>query len=280
MKTDFSSKIQQINEFLSEIIKRKDNVIFDAMNYSLSAGGKRIRPLISMLSCEAMGGKGEDALCYGAALEMIHTYSLIHDDLPAMDNDELRRGKPTCHIKFGEATAILAGDGLLTLAFDVAAEAPLSAEQNLRAVKALSQAAGPYGMVLGQSLDMEMQGEDKEKILEMYRRKTGALLIAATELGCIAAGCDKNYLYDYAANLGAAFQIRDDILDVIGDEKVLGKPINSDDKNEKNTIVRAVGIEKAKEMAEEYTNKALAEAEKYKSESLVALANMLLKREN
>ncbi len=274
MKNDFNKKTEMFNEYLKGIITRSDSQLFDAMNYSLSAGGKRIRPLLVMLSCEAMGGKAEDALPYAAAIEMIHTYSLIHDDLPAMDNDDLRRGKPTCHKQFDEATAILAGDGLLTLAFEIIADAPLSADKNIKAVKALSNAAGPYGMVLGQAFDMQKVADDK--ILEMYSYKTGQLLIAATALGCIAAGGTGKELYDYSLNLGAAFQIRDDILDVEGDEKLLGKPINSDAKNDKNTIVAAVGIQKAKEMVAEYTEKALESA---KTESLVYLANMLINRE-
>lgn len=254
--------INKINEYIKSITSFEDNTtLWDAMRYSLYAGGKRVRPQIVLMGCRALGGNEDKALSYAAALEMIHTYSLIHDDLPAMDNDDLRRGKPTCHKKFDEATAILAGDGLLTLAFEVAAKAPLSKKQNLQAVALLSKAAGPYGMVLGQAKDMQMDFATPEKLLDMYARKTGDLLYAAAALGCIAAGKDENLLEEYARAVGKAFQIRDDILDIIGSEEELGKPINSDEKNDKKTYAALVGIDKATEEVSDLTEKAIKSIE-------------------
>ncbi len=247
---------KQIEEFLSKLILEQGR-LYEAMRYSLCAGGKRLRPILTMMTASALGGKEEEALYYGAALECIHTYSLIHDDLPCMDDDALRRGMPTCHIKFDEATAVLAGDGLLTLAFSVAAEAPLSEKQNLSAIRILSRSAGAYGMVQGQTLDMTMQNPTEEEILTMYRHKTGALIKAAVSLGDIAAGGDGETLSSFAENLGVAFQIQDDLLDILGDAKVLGKPTQSDIKNDKNTIVSLIGVEKAKEWVRSYTEEAL-----------------------
>ncbi len=254
--------INKINEYIESITAFKDNTtLWDAMRYSLYAGGKRVRPQIVLMVCRAFGQNEDNALAYAAALEMIHTYSLIHDDLPSMDNDDLRRGKPTCHKKFDEATAILAGDGLLTLAFEIASTAPLSEKQNLQAVKVLSHTAGPYGMVLGQAKDMQMDSVTPEKLLDMYARKTGDLLCAAAALGCIAAGKDENTLEEYAKAVGKAFQIRDDILDITGNEETLGKPINSDEKNDKKTYASLVGIEKATEEVSALTEKAVKSIE-------------------
>ncbi len=271
---------QQIETYLQALIPEEGR-LYEAMRYSLCGGGKRLRPQLAMMAALALGGKEEDALPYGAALECIHTYSLIHDDLPCMDDDDLRRGRPTCHKQFDEATAVLAGDGLLTLAFSVAANAPLSAEQNVRAVSVLSEAAGAYGMVQGQVLDMTLSEKTESAILEMYRYKTGALLRAAVSLGAVAAGGKGDELEAFAVNLGVAFQIRDDILDIVGDAAVLGKPVQSDIKNEKNTIVSVIGLDTARLWVREYTDKAV-EALQFlgeKGNELKELAQSLVDRE-
>ncbi|MBE7025670.1 MAG: polyprenyl synthetase family protein [Ruminococcaceae bacterium] len=272
---------QQIEAYLNGLIPEK-GLLYDAMRYSLLGGGKRLRPQLAMMAAEALGGTETDALCYGAALECIHTYSLIHDDLPCMDDDDLRRGRPTLHKQFDEATAVLAGDGLLTLAFSIAARAPLSSDRNLAAVTVLSDAAGAYGMVQGQMLDMTLSAESPtEDILEMYRFKTGALLRAAVALGCIAAGGKGDELEAFSQNLGVAFQLQDDILDVVGDEKVLGKPIQSDSKNDKHTVISVIGIEKAREWVHKYTDLAIESIAFLgeKGTALSALAKGLVERE-
>ena len=270
---------KKIEEYLNSIIK-DEGLLYDAMRYSLLGGGKRLRVQLAMMASAALGGKEDDALPYGAALECIHTYSLIHDDLPCMDDDDLRRGRPTLHKKFDEATAVLAGDGLLTLAFSVAANAPLSAEQNLSAVKVLSESAGAYGMVEGQVLDMKLRDASEDAILEMYRYKTGALLCAAVSLGAIAAGGKGDELRTFAENLGVAFQIQDDILDIIGDEAILGKPVMSDQKNEKNTVVSIIGLEEAKKRVRIYTENAISSLEPFmpQAKALCELAESLIER--
>lgn len=223
--------------------------LYQAMEYSLLAGGKRLRPILTLEVCRAAGGDVEAALPLACAVEMVHTYSLIHDDLPAMDNDDLRRGKPTNHKVYGEATAILAGDGLLTAAFGVIAQArSLTEAQRLAAVDALSKAAGPQGMVGGQILDMDGENRvlSREEIEQLQRLKTGALIGCAAHLGCIAAQADPELtlaVEQYAQRLGLAFQVRDDILDVTATTQVLGKPAGSDEKRHKNTFVTLLGID-------------------------------------
>lgn len=223
--------------------------LYQAMEYSLLAGGKRLRPILTLEVCKAAGGNVEAAMPLACAVEMVHTYSLIHDDLPAMDNDDLRRGKPTNHKVYGEATAILAGDGLLTAAFEVIAEAgALTPEQRLDAVHTLSTAAGPRGMVGGQILDMDGEGHDlaREAVEELQRLKTGALIRCAAHLGCIAADAGEDFgrgVDRYADRLGLAFQVRDDILDVTATAQTLGKPIGSDEKSHKTTFVSLLGLE-------------------------------------
>ena len=272
---------QKIEAYLNKLIP-EEGLLYDAMRYSLLAGGKRLRPQLAMMAAAAFGGKEEDAIPYGAAIDCIHTYSLIHDDLPCMDDDDLRRGRPTLHKQFDEATAVLAGDGLLTLAFSVAANAPLSDAQNLAAVRVLSESAGAYGMVEGQVLDMTMPKDaDTEKILEMYKYKTGALLRAAVSLGVIAAGGKGDELDEYAVNLGVAFQLEDDILDIYGSTEKLGKPVNSDAKNEKNTVISVIGPEEGKKWIHKYTEKAVRALEAYgeKGDALRTLAESLIEWE-
>jgi len=220
----------------------------EAMEYSLLAGGKRIRPVLTLETCRLCGGRPETALPFACAVEMVHTYSLIHDDLPAMDDDELRRGKPTNHVVYGEATAILAGDALLTAAFEQLTRADLPAALVVEAVKCLSQAAGPAGMVGGQALDMAGEGRalDRKELELLQSLKTGALISAAAELGCIAAGGSREQrqrVRAYTRALGRAFQIRDDMLDVTSSQEELGKPVGSDRVNEKSTFVTALGLD-------------------------------------
>ena len=236
--------------------------VIDAARYSLLLCGKRIRPVLMLEFCKLCGGKMEDAIDFAIALEMIHTYSLIHDDLPCMDNDDLRRGKPSCHIKYGEDIALLAGDTLLTTAFSVAANANVSDDKKVKAISVLAKRAGANGMIGGQvmDLDFEVNKPDINSLRVMYLRKTGALLSAAAEIGAIIAGADENTIQtaaNYALNVGLAFQIIDDILDITGDEKTLGKPIGSDLENDKTTFVSLVGMEKAKAKAEMLTKEAI-----------------------
>lgn len=261
--------------------------IYPAMEYSLLAGGKRLRPVLTLECCRLCGGDVERALPLGCAVELVHTYSLIHDDLPSMDNDDLRRGKPTNHKVFGEATAILAGDGLLTAAFGVIAAAQeLTEQQRLEAVWALSQAAGPRGMVGGQILDMD--GEDRalsrSEIEELQRLKTGALICCAARMGCIAAGADEQTakaIEGYAQRLGLAFQVRDDILDVTGSQDDLGKPIGSDTEQGKTTFVTLLGLEECQRWVEQLSDEACRCLDGLKgTEFLRELAQVLVLREH
>lgn len=255
-----AEKIDKRLEYYLNLLNK--SVVTDAMTYSVKNGGKRIRPFLTLEFAKACGGDLDAALDFGCAIEMIHTYSLIHDDLPCMDNDDMRRGKPSCHIAFGEDNALLAGDALLTYAFKLVTLANnLPAINTISAVRYLSEYAN--GMIDGQVLDLQFEKTNPtvEEVLSMYKLKTGCLLIASCQLGCLAS--DKwsqginNVAYEYAVNLGLAFQIQDDILDIISDEATLGKPVGSDEKNEKSTIVKFFGLEKAKEMVNEYTQKAI-----------------------
>ena len=236
--------------------------LYDAMQYSLMAGGKRLRPVLLLESCRMCGGEADKALPFACAVEMIHTYSLIHDDLPCMDNDDLRRGKPTNHKVYGEATAVLAGDGLLTAAFETMLEARgLPQDRVLSAAACLAQAAGGRGMVGGQALDMAGEGHALalSEVEELQRLKTGALISAAAEMGCILAGGGeeaRSAVRKYARKLGLAFQIRDDILDVEGDSAVLGKPVGSDARSEKTTFVTLKGVSACQEQVERLTQEA------------------------
>ncbi len=263
------------------------NEVLKAARYSLLLGGKRIRPVIVAEFCKLTGGKAEDSYNFAVALEMIHTYSLIHDDLPCMDNDDMRRGKPSCHKAFGEDTALLAGDTLLTEAFGIIAKADLPSDRIVKAVEFLSHHSGLHGMIGGQVLDLQFEKRkpNAEELVDMYSRKTSGLLIAAAQLGLIAAGkTDKEsiiYANNYARDLGIAFQIIDDILDCTADEAVLGKSVGSDKKNNKTTFVTLFGLETAKKYAEEYTNNALKALDYFEGDktNLKALTEYLLKRE-
>lgn len=234
--------------------------LFEAMRYSLLAGGKRLRPIFVLDFCRMCGGDWTKALHFAAALEMVHTYSLIHDDLPCMDNDDFRRGRPTNHKVYGEATAVLAGDGLLTAAFSYLAKADYSAEIRIQAVRILAECAGELGMVGGQMLDMQSEQRQctAQEVIEIQSRKTGALIRAACMLGVLAAGGSVEQLSNagnFADNLGLAFQIRDDMLDVIGNPEELGKSVGTD--SVKNTFVQLYGLEKCNELVQMHTEKAL-----------------------
>ncbi len=229
----------------------------EAMRYSLLAGGKRVRPVMTLAFCEALGGEPRRALPLGVALECVHTYSLIHDDLPCMDDDDLRRGKPTCHRVYGETLAVLAGDALQAEAFRIISLASgLTAEQRLDAVQALASACGGDGMVAGQVLDMDGLPHDEAYLRDLCLRKTGGLLAAAADLGCIAAGADgevRQQAAEYARHIGLAFQIRDDMLDVIANEEEFGKPVGSDREEGRRTFVDLLGLEGCGELVTEET---------------------------
>ena len=257
-------------------------VLFEAMRYSLLAGGKRLRPALTLALCEICGGEAEAALPFAAAVEMVHTYSLIHDDLPCMDNDDYRRGKLTNHKVYGEATAVLAGDALLTAAFGQLAAAKLPAERIAKAVAALARCAGELGMVGGQVLDMNAETRlcTEQEVYDIQSRKTGALISAACQLGVIAAGGSAAQLAQaerYAEAIGLAFQIEDDILDVIGDARKLGKATGMDES--KNTFVRLYGIDRCREMIAEQTATALEAAKALNAPFLAELAKTLQNRD-
>jgi geranylgeranyl diphosphate synthase type II len=235
------------------------------MNYSFLAGGKRLRPMLMQETYRLFGGKSEIVEPFMAAIEMIHTYSLIHDDLPAMDNDDYRRGRKTTHIVYGEAMGILAGDGLLNLAFETASQALESEAYAIQAAKALgilAKKAGIYGMIGGQAVDVESEGQqiDREKLDFIYDLKTGALIEAAMLIGAVLAGAnmqEQELISQVARDVGLAFQIQDDILDVTSDILTLGKPIGSDEKNQKTTYVTIRGLNQAQKDVERISNHAL-----------------------
>jgi geranylgeranyl diphosphate synthase type II len=262
-----------------------------SMEYSLLAGGKRLRPVLVLSWNGLLGGDKAEAMPFAASLECIHTYSLIHDDLPAMDDDDLRRGRPSNHKQFDEATAILAGDGLLTEAFGLMAEASLvrglPADRVLRALSVLAGAAGAGGMVGGQAVDMELTGRTGvplEELKRMHAMKTGALLTAACECGAILSGAgeaDVANARDFGRRIGVAFQIVDDVLDVVGDTATLGKPAGSDEAMGKTTYPSLIGLDKSKTLAREYIDEALTNLSGYfgsEQEFLWQLARYIVDR--
>lgn len=250
----------KLSEFFNPSGMSYDGLL-ESMHYSLTAGGKRIRPTLVLEFCRISGGDVEKALPVACAIEMLHTYSLIHDDLPCMDNDDLRRGKPTNHVVYGECTATLAGDALQAEAFGTIARSELPAENKIACVEILADAVGSDGMCAGQYLDMvgESKRLTEEELDDINSRKTGALLIAACRMGVAAAGGSGEMLEaaaHYGACVGAAFQIRDDILDVISTSEELGKPVGSDAQEHKNTYMALLGESKCMEMIEKLTNQA------------------------
>lgn len=278
MKQEYEARIRKtaadVQRLLEQYLKTDGSAydaLKEAMAYSANAGGKRIRPLLCTVFAELFGGSYQQALPLACAVEMVHTYSLIHDDLPCMDNDDYRRGIPSCHRQFGEATALLAGDSLLTLAFFTVAQSPeqtgADAARCLRACRELAFKAGMDGMIGGQVMDLanENRSVTAEILTQTDALKTSALLEAACRMGAIVAGANENDIStagEYAYNLGIAFQIVDDILDVTGEEKELGKPIGSDAASGKNTFVSLLTLDGAQALAQEYTNRALAALKK------------------
>lgn len=259
-----------IEKYLSETCfchsQEPQQVLFSAMRYSLLAGGKRLRPVFVFDFCRMCGGDWQKAAPFAAALEMIHTYSLIHDDLPCMDNDDFRRGNPTNHKVYGEAMAVLAGDGLLTAAFSTLAKASYNAETKIKAVEILADCAGHLGMVGGQVLDMQSEKRvcTEQEVLDIQERKTGALIQAGCMMGVLAGGGTGEQLAAasaFAVKLGLAFQIRDDMLDVIGSSADLGKSVGTD--QNKNTFVRLYGLEKCEELVQSYTAEAVAQLDSF-----------------
>ena len=230
--------------------------LFSSVEYSLLAGGKRIRPFLVLSFCKLCGGNTKSAVSFALALEMVHTYSLIHDDLPCMDNDDMRRGKPTNHRVYGEATALLAGDALLTEAFSIIANSKNSDMQKVQAIKVLSENSGLLGMIGGQEIDLKSESKNipLETLFELQERKTGKLIEAACLVGCIAAGSindeKSKAAREFSKAFGLAFQITDDILDITGDEASLGKNVGSDEKEHKSTFVSLLGLDGAKKEAE------------------------------
>lgn len=262
-----------------------EKCLLHSMRYSLEAGGKRVRPTLVLLFARLLGAEEEKALPFACAIEMIHTYSLIHDDLPCMDDDDLRRGKPSNHKVFGEDTALLAGDALLTLAFSTAlsekAVSLVGAEKALKCTRILADLSGAKGMVGGQVIDLQSEGKKvpAETVKQMYLKKTGALIKASCMMGAVVgSNCDRDIRLaeQYGEALGLAFQIKDDILDITSSEEELGKPIGSDESNEKSTYVTIYGLEKCREMVEEYTNKAINALSQFEGD-ITALRDIALK---
>lgn len=294
---DFKGKLAEYTEYTENVLV-KYNVhtsetepqknLIDAMNYSLEAGGKRIRPVLVYAFCEALGTDYRKATAPACAIEMIHTFSLIHDDLPSMDNDDFRRGKPSCHKAFGEAMAVLAGDALSVLPFGIIADDDyLSPEKKIRIISELAKAVGRDGMIGGQVIDMENETKDnvdEKNLRNMYRCKTGQLIAVSCIMGCICAGADEEIIKtasEYGFRLGLAFQIIDDILDVTGNAADIGKPVGSDAEENKTTFVTLYGVEKAQEIADKITAEAIECLGRIKNNGfLVELTEMLLKRKN
>lgn len=274
----------RIDELLPETNEPYNEVV-KASRYSLKLGGKRIRPIIMMEFCRLFSGDYKAALDFAVALEMIHTYSLIHDDLPCMDNDDFRRGKPSCHKAFSEDMALLAGDALLTEAFTVVANADVKDSIKVKAIATLSQMSGFSGMLGGQVIDLSFvkKSPDLAALCDMYARKTGCLLRAAAIIGATVGGAtetDVNKADIFAQKVGLAFQIIDDILDVIADPELLGKPVGSDNKNQKTTFVSLLGLEGAKLEAKKLTDEALQILESFNgnTENMKAITEYLLQR--
>ncbi|NBK91944.1 polyprenyl synthetase family protein [bacterium 1XD21-13] len=290
-KEELQKRTEEIEELLRRYLPKEEGfqkTVLEAVNYSVTAGGKRLRPILMRETYRMFGGSGPVIEPYMAAIEMIHTYSLVHDDLPAMDNDEYRRGRKTTHAVYGEAMGILAGDALLNLAFETAAQAfelDLS-ERTAKAMRILAEKAGIYGMIGGQVVDVESEGYaiSREKLDFIYRLKTSALIESSMMIGAVLAGATEDEVERIertARDVGLAFQIQDDILDVTSTLEVLGKPIHSDEKNEKTTYVTLEGLDKARQDVEEISKRALATLASLerKNPFLEELITMLITRE-
>ena len=287
--------IKQKNQIIDAALERvlqdshSTETLVKAMKYSLMAGGKQIRPVLCLAACEAVGGVPQDALTAACALEMIHTYSLIHDDLPAMDDDELRRGKATCHIAFNEATAILAGDALLTLAFEVLSSVQFNdgnqAFRWLKVIRLISEAAGYQGMIQGQMLDIASEGIklSADELETMHRLKTGALIETSLACGALLGGADRrqtDLLSDYSRKIGLAFQVADDILNVEGNPELMGKAVGTDRQRDKSTYPSVLGIQAAREFSKKLVQEALQALETFdkQADPLRGIARYIIER--
>ena len=269
-KAEMNERVEQIEQILDQYLPPKEGLqktVLTAMNTTVKAGGKRLRPMLINETYKMFGGEGDIVKPFMAAIEMIHTYSLIHDDLPALDNDDYRRGQKTCHIVYGEDMAILAGDALLNYAYEVATKAFDLADQDemmnvVEAVKILARKPGIYGMIGGQVADVELEGTplSMEQILFIHKNKTSALIEACMMIGAVLAGASKEdvmAMEECGEYIGLAFQIQDDILDLTGDEEEIGKPVGSDEKNHKTTYVTLKGLEQSAKDVEEISEKAI-----------------------
>lgn len=291
-KQILQQKAMEIEFYLQKALPEKQtypSALFEAMRYSLFAGGKRLRPILLLCACEMIGGEKEKAIPFACAIEMIHTYSLIHDDLPAMDNDDYRRGKLTSHKKFGEDMAILAGDALLHHAFETMTQACVKdcSVATIKAMHAIAHGAGVYGMLSGQVVDVLSQGNaiDEKTMYFIHKNKTAAMLQAALKAGVLLGGATEQQakiMEEAGEKIGVAFQIADDILDVTSTLEVLGKPVHSDEKNEKNTYVTMYGVEASQKMVEAFSQEAVCLLKTFGKEAdfLIELTRYLITRKN
>ena len=292
-KEDLKTKSAYIEDLLKQYMPKEEGyqkTIFEAMNYSLSSGGKRLRPILTLEAAKVVGGDVKEAISFCVAIEMIHTYSLIHDDLPAMDNDDFRRGKPTNHKVFGDGMATLAGDALLNYAFEIMLKESLGKENSdvrLKAIYEIARGAGIYGMIGGQVVDIESENKsiEKEKLDFIHMNKTAAMIVGCMRAGAIMGhACEEDLqnITKYAKNIGLAFQIVDDILDIVGDEKALGKPVGSDIENHKSTYPSLIGLDESKKVATSLIKEAKDSIRKISGESrfLEDLADYIISRDH
>lgn len=290
--SDVKRYLEQVEQWIKGLItieETPEKKIHEAMNYSLLAGGKRLRPILSMAVCQMLGGKTQEVLPFACAIELIHTYSLIHDDLPCMDNDDMRRGRPTNHKVYGEAMALLAGDGLLNLAFETLLKETLNNRDNqeacLKAAHLIACASGTGGMIGGQVMDMEAEERKLtyEELCTMHRKKTGALIKVATLVPAILLNAGESVycaLESYSLHIGLAFQIKDDILDLEGNSEIVGKPLRSDERNNKSTFVTLLGLKAAKERLKFSVEQAVEAVKPIKnSEFLIEMAAYIAQRD-
>lgn len=291
-KQCLKEKASFVEKVLKEYMPKEEGyqkTVIEAMNYSLSAGGKRLRPILTLEACKIVGGNEDEAIPFAIAIEMIHTYSLIHDDLPALDNDDLRRGRPTNHKVYGEAMGILAGDALLNYAFEVMLAGSINKEnpeKYLKAINEIAKGAGIYGMIGGQVVDVESENKqiEKEKLDYIHMNKTAAMMVGCMRAGATIGGANSEQMEEitkYAKNIGLSFQIVDDILDIVGDEAKLGKKVGSDIENHKSTYPSLLGLDKSKEIAHNFIDEAKKSIEKLSDDVdfLKGLAEYIIDRE-
>ncbi|HBH1340917.1 polyprenyl synthetase family protein [Clostridioides difficile] len=291
-KQCLKEKASFVEKVLKEYMPKEEGyqkTVIEAMNYSLSAGGKRLRPILTLEACKIVGGNEDEAIPFAIAIEMIHTYSLIHDDLPALDNDDLRRGRPTNHKVYGEAMGILAGDALLNYAFEVMLAGSINKEnpeKYLKAINEIAKGAGIYGMIGGQVVDVESENKqiEKEKLDYIHMNKTAAMMVGCMRAGATIGGANSEQMEEitkYAKNIGLSFQIVDDILDIVGDEAKLGKKVGSDLENHKSTYPSLLGLDKSKEIAHNLIDEAKKSIEKLSDDVdfLKGLAEYIIDRE-